>query len=62
MVDDEVLEDIGSGLNYNRKKWNKLMEEYTLGVVKTVLIAHEDRFIRFGYDWFERFLKTNGWG
>ena len=52
MVVDEVLEDIGSGLNYNRKKWNKLIEECTLGVVKTVLIAHEDRFVRF--------LKSNG--
>ena len=60
MVVDEVLEDIGSGLNYNRKKWNKLMEECTLGVVKIVLIAHEDRFVRFGDDWFERFLKSNG--
>ncbi|MGB4590106.1 MAG: recombinase family protein [Clostridiaceae bacterium] len=42
------------------KKWNKLMEECTLGVVKTVLIAHKDRFVRFGYDWFERFLKSHG--
>ena len=24
------------------------------------IIAHKDRFIRFGYDWFERFLKANG--
>ena len=55
MIVDEVLKDIGSGLNFNRKKWNKLMEEYTLGVVKTVLIAHEDRFVRFGDEWFERF-------
>ena len=60
MVVNEVLEDIGSGLNYNRKKWNKLIEECTLGFVKTVLIAHEDRVVRFGYDWLERFLKTNG--
>ena len=60
MVVDEVLKDIGSGLNFNRKKWNKLMEEYTLGVVKTVLIAQEDRFVRFGDDWFERLLKSNG--
>ena len=22
--------------------------------------THKDRFIRFGYDWFERFLKKNG--
>lgn len=23
--------------------------------VKTIAITHKDRFIRFGYDWFERF-------
>lgn len=60
IIVDEILEDIGSGLNYNRKKWNKLIEDCMLGLVKTVIIAHKDRFIRFGYDWFERFLKSNG--
>ena len=25
--------------------------------VKTIIISHKDRFIRFGYDWFERFLS-----
>lgn len=24
--------------------------------VSTIIITHKDRFIRFGYDWFERFL------
>ncbi len=60
MIIDEVFEEIGSGLNYNRKKWNKLIEDCMLGNIKTVLIAHKDRFIRFGYDWFERFLKSHG--
>jgi len=60
IIVDEILEDIGSGLNYNRKKWNKLIKDCMLGLVKTILIAHKDRFIRFGYDWFERFLKSNG--
>lgn len=60
IIVDEILEDIGSGLNYNRKKWNKLIENCMLGLVKTILITHKDRFIRFGYDWFERFLKSNG--
>ena len=27
IVVDEVIEDIGSGLNYNRKKWNRLLED-----------------------------------
>ena len=60
IIVDEIFEDIGSGLNYNRKKWNKLIEDCMLGLVKTIIIAHKDRFIRFGYDWFERFLKANG--
>jgi len=60
VIVDEIFEDIGSGLNYNRKKWNKLIEDCMLGLVKTVIIAHKDRFIRFGYEWFERFLKSNG--
>ena len=60
IIVDEVFEDVGSGLDYNRKKWNKLLEDCMLCTVKTVLIAHKDRFIRFGYSWFEQFLKSNG--
>lgn len=60
IIVDEIFEDIGSGLNYNRKKWNKLIEDCMLGLIKTIIIAHKDRFIRFGYEWFERFLKSNG--
>ena len=59
LIVDEIFEDIGSGLNYNRKKWNKLLEDCMLGLIKTIIVAHKDRFIRFGYDWFERFLKAN---
>lgn len=25
--------------------------------IDTIIIMHKDRFIRFGYDWFERFLS-----
>ena len=50
----------GRMYTYNRKKWNKLLEDCMLGMIKTVIVAHKDRFIRFGYDWFERFLKSNG--
>ena len=60
IIVDEVFEDVGSGLNYNRKKWNKLIEDCMLGLVKTIIVAHKDRFVRFGYEWFERFLKSNG--
>ena len=55
MIVDETIEDFGSGLNYNRKKWNKLLEEVMEHKIKTIIVTHKDRFIRFGFDWFEKF-------
>lgn len=60
LIIDEIITDIGSGLNYNRKKWNKLIDECLEGNVQSIIIAHKDRFIRFGYEWFERLLKKQG--
>ena len=56
IIVDEVMEEYGSGLNYNRKKWNKLIDRCMTNEIGTIIITHKDRFIRFGYDWFERFL------
>jgi len=60
IIVDEVIKDLGSGLNYNRKKWNKLLNECIEGKVSKIIIAHKDRFIRFGYDWFERLVNRYG--
>src|SRR5699024_2994441 len=60
VIVDEVFTDIGSGLNYNRKKWNSLLQNAILGHSSKISIAHNDRFIRFGYDWFEKFLESDG--
>lgn len=57
IIIDEVIQDIGSGLNYNRKKWNILIEQCMLNAIDSIIISHKDRFIRFGYDWFEKFLS-----
>ena len=60
IIVDQCIEEYGSGLNYNRKKWNKLLDEVMEQKVKTIIITHKDRFIRFGYDWFEKFcMKCN---
>lgn len=60
IIVDEVIDDLGSGLNYNRKKWNNLLDRCMNNEIDTILITHKDRFIRFGYDWFERFLTKFG--
>lgn len=56
LIVDEIIQDIGSGLNYNRKKWNKLLDEVMENKIDTVIVTHRDRFVRFGYEWFEKFL------
>lgn len=56
IIVDELIEEIGSGLNYNRKEWNNLLEQCMENKIESILITHKDRFIRFGYDWFERFV------
>ena len=57
IIVNQCIEDFGSGLNYNRKKWNKLLDEVMENKIKTIVISSKDRFIRFGYDWFEKFCE-----
>ena len=57
MIVNQCIEEFGSGLNYNRKKWNKLFDDVMGNRIKTIIITNQDRFIRFGYDWFEKFCE-----
>ena len=60
IIVDRCIEEYGSGLDYNRKKWNQLLDEVMEQKIKTIIITHKDRFVRFVYDWFERFcMKFN---
>lgn len=60
IIINQCIEDYGSGLNYNRKKWNQLLEQVMEQKIKTIIVSSKDRFIRFGYDWFEKFcMKFN---
>lgn len=56
---DEWMQDIGSGLNYKRKQFNRLMEMVELGQVRRIIIAHRDRLVRFGYEYFEAFCQRH---
>lgn len=46
---NETIENIGIGLNYKRKKWNKLLNKVMDGKIDSIFIAHKDRFIRFSF-------------
>lgn len=60
VIIDEAISDIGSGLNYNRKKWNLLLEQVMQNQISIIYITYKDRFIRFGYEWFERLCNRHG--
>ena len=57
---DEIYTDIGSGLNYQRKNWNTLLKQVEDNEIDKIYITYRDRFVRFGYEWFEEFCASHG--
>lgn len=55
----EFIEEIGGGLNFERKKFLALLDSVGMGLVRTLVIAHRDRLTRFGFEWFERYCRLN---
>lgn len=60
LVLDEQLEDIGSGMSFERKNFDKLCQEIIRGNVQMIVIENKDRLMRFGYEMFEKFFKYFG--
>ena len=56
---DENLSDIGSGLNYERKNFLKILDLVEQNKIEKIIIAHKDRFVRFGFDYFQNFCKKH---
>jgi putative resolvase len=50
---DDVYTDIGSGLNFKRKNFLRLLKEIKNGELASITIAHKDRLCRFGYEMVE---------
>jgi predicted site-specific integrase-resolvase len=46
----QILSDVGSGLNENRKGFLRLLEMVTERKVFRVIVAYEDRLSRFGFE------------
>ncbi len=44
----EVLEDLGSGLNYRKKGLNRLIQLVLTGQVSRLVVVSKDRLLRFG--------------
>lgn len=60
IIIDQEFTDIDSGLNYKRKKWNQLLNMVMQDKINQIFITYQDRFIRFGFDWFDNLCKQHG--
>lgn len=49
----EFITDIGSGLNYKRKGLKAILECASKGQLQELVVAHEDRLCRFGFELLE---------
>jgi len=57
---DEQVEDIRSGMSFDRKGFQYLCEEVIRGNVELIIIENKDRLVRFGYEIFEGFFRYFG--
>ena len=54
---DEVVKEIGSGLNGDRSGLRRLVADHTVG---TIVVEHRDRLTRFGFEYVEAALAGRG--
>ena len=53
----EVVKEIGSGINDNRKRLQKLLRD---GKATKILVEHKDRLTRFGFNYLKTLLANQG--
>ena len=56
----EIITDIGSGINYNKKGLNQLIDMITNSEVNKIVVLYKDRLIRFGYELIENLCEKYG--
>ena len=54
---DEIVKEIGSGLNGNRRQLRRIVADHT---VRTTLVEHRERLCRFGFEYVEAALAAHG--
>ena len=54
---DEVVKEIGSGLDGNRSRLRRLVADHTVG---TIIVEHKERLCRFGFEYLEAALAGRG--
>jgi len=56
----EVVTDMGSGINYNKKGLNHLIDMIIVSEVEKIVVLYKDRLLRFGYELIENLCSKYG--
>ena len=54
---DDVVKEVGSGLNGNRRRLRRLVADHT---VRTIVVEHREHLCRFGFEYVEAALAGRG--
>ena len=55
-----IFEEVGSGLNDNRKKFHNLLDVITERKISKVIVEHKDRLTRFNFEIIKKLAKGFG--
>ena len=56
----EIITDIGSGINYNKKGLHQLIHRIEANDVSKVVVLYKDRLLRFGFELLEYVAHLHG--
>ena len=56
----EIIEDIGSGINYKKKGLMELLDRVMSHEITKVVVLYKDRLVRFGFELVEYVCAANG--
>ena len=56
----EIIRDLGSGMNYNKKGFLRLLELIVGGQMSRLVLTHKDRLLRFGAEIVFRICELKG--
>jgi len=58
--ESEIIKDIGSGLNFNRKGLRTILDRLLRGDKLKIVVACRDRLCRFGFELIQYMVEQNG--
>lgn len=60
IIPDEIMTEIGGGLNFKRPKFLATIFSMLKGELDLIVVAHKDRLCRFAFEFIEELATANG--